>query len=151
MRKHTRARLGTILMTAATSCRSEEERRDEELRNELRSATGTIEGKQREHIEVQKEYVELRNELNSKYNTSMSNMMTQAAPGEMERTSEKYEDGWQEEMGVRIGEASGEELERLTQALSVLADSADMKKTVKEYNIRDIKHRETTPPEQRMP
>lgn len=143
--------MAAIMTVAATSCQSEEERRDEELRNEQRSAIATIEGKQSEHVEVLNEYVELRNELNSNHNSMMSNTMAQAALREQERTRERYESGWQEEMRVRIDEASREELKRVALELSLLADSADSGKTIKEYNIRDIKHRETIPPEQRIP
>ena len=79
-----------MVMTAVTSCQSEEEGRDEELRNELRSAIETIEGKQSEHVEALKQYAELRNELNSEHNSMMSNMRAQAAQRELQKASEKY-------------------------------------------------------------
>ena len=155
MRNRNRARLAAILLTAvitaAASCQSEEERLDEELRNELRSIIETMEGQQREHGEVMKEHVERRNELPGKYNSTMSGLMLQQAQGTLERNQEKYESGRQEQMRVRIEETSGEELERTARELTVMADSAEMQRTVTERNISDTREKETIPPEQRMP
>ena len=64
MRKPTRAATGVIMLTtmlvaAMPSCQSEEDRKNEEKREELRRAIGIIEKAQKEHINAQREYVRI--------------------------------------------------------------------------------------------
>ena len=71
-----------LIMTAAAmpSCQSEEERKNEEQRDELRSAIEVIEKNQQDHITTQREYVE----LHEKYKFEKSILATKT-PREIER------------------------------------------------------------------
>ena len=57
-----------MILTAAamTSCQSEEERKDEELREQLRSVIPKVEKEQQENVEAQKELVKLHEKLKLK-------------------------------------------------------------------------------------
>lgn len=128
-----------MMLTAAVmpSCQSEEERKDEELREELRSAIGVIEKAQQEHLAVQREYVELHEELKLKMFSLDGKTPAQREREKLERSEQEYDNGWQDGMREKIGNASGEELKRAAFELGRIGEKAGMKKTITEHAIRN--------------
>ena len=143
-----------LMLTTAIilSCQSEEDRKNEEQREELRSMIEEIEKNQRDYIEAQREY----DELHEKHQFKKS-VLAKKTPLEVEReklaSMEKaYGEGWQAVMREKIDEASGEEdLRRVAMELAILDQEAGTGKVLTEGAVRHLKQRMAMPKEQRMP
>ncbi len=104
-----------LMLTAAamTSCQSEEERKDEELREELRSAIPMIEKEQQENIEAQRENVKLNEKHKPKKISKYVQTPLERAQRKLEKAKAEKDEAWLNEIGRRIDEAEGEEMQRI--------------------------------------
>ncbi|MCY4588315.1 MAG: hypothetical protein OXB98_19980 [Bryobacterales bacterium] len=144
----TGAMLLMILTAAAmTSCQSEEERKDEELREELRSVIPLIEKEQQENIEAQMENVKLNEKLKLKRLNKFMPTPLEKAREKLEKDQAEKDEAWHNEIGRRIDEAEGEELMRIALEMRGKRDRANMGKQSAEMEVQRLK----TPREQRWP
>ena len=142
-----------LIMTAAAmpSCQSEEERKDEAIREELRAAIEVIEKAQQDHIAAQREHVELHEKHNFKKSILATKTPLEIEREKLERIEKDYAAGWQEEIREKIDEASGEDLLRVVMEMRRIGEKADMGKVLTENAVQRMKQRMAMPREQRMP
>ena len=142
-----------MMLTAAVmpSCQSEEDRKNEEQREELRAAIEVIEKAQQDHIAAQREHVELHEKHNFKKSVLATKTPLEIEREKLERIEKDYAAGWQEEIREKIDKASGPELQRVGMELRLIGEKADMGKTFTANATQSLKQRMATPREQRMP
>ena len=142
-----------LIMTAAAmpSCQSEEERKDEAIREELRAAIEVIEKAQQDHIAAQREHVELHEKHNFKKSILATKTPLENEREKLERIEQEYAAGWQDAMREKIDEASGTELQRVGMELRLIGEKVDMGKTFTANATQRLRQRMATPREQRMP
>ena len=140
-----------LLLTAIMpSCESEQDRKDEAMREELRSAIGVIEKNQQAHLAVQREFVELHEKLKLKPFALGTKPPTEREREKLERSEQEYGNGWQDDMREKIDEASGEELKRVFLELRGIGERADMGKTFTASALRSLRQRQKTPAKDRL-
>ena len=142
-----------LIMTAAAtlSCQSEEERKDEAIREELRAAIEVIEKAQQDHIAAQREYVELHEKYKFEKSILATKTPLENEREKLERIEKDNAAGWQGDIREKIDEASGEDLLRVVMELRRIGDRADRGKVLTESAVRGLKQRMAMPREQRMP
>ena len=150
--KRTQAILLLTMMAAVVpSCQSEEERKDEAIREELRSAIEVIEKAQQDHIAAQREYVELHEKYKFEKCMLATKTPLENEREKLERIEKDNAAGWQGDIREKIDEASGEDLLRVVMELRGIGEKADTGKVVTESAVRGLKQRMALPREQRMP
>ncbi len=151
MKRATATLLMILTAAAMTSCQSEEERKDEELREELRNFIAVIEKAQKEHIEAEKENVKIKEKHNSKKISVHIPTNYERATRKLEKVEADHTNGWQKEIRRRLDEAEGEELKGIGREMNVMWQKADFGKKSAEMAVRDMERRMATPREQRWP
>ena len=140
-----------LLLTAAMpSCQSEADKKDEELREGLRTSIGGIEKDQQAHLIAQRELVELHEKLKLKPFALGTKPPAERERQELESIEEKYANGWQDEFRERIDEASGEELLRVAFKMRGIGERADKGKTFTASDLRSLRQRQATPAKDRL-
>ncbi|MCY4588437.1 MAG: hypothetical protein OXB98_20625 [Bryobacterales bacterium] len=150
--KRVKTILTTLLLTAAIPSRqSEQNRKDESMREVLRSAIGVIETARQESIAAQRENVEIHEKQPFKKSILATKTPLQAGREKLERIVKENGKGRQDTMRERIDETSGEE--RIMTALEPgrIGEKADSGKTRTETAVSRWKQRMAAPRQQRMP
>lgn len=120
----------TMLLTEGVSgCESEVDRKDEAIREDLRNAIPVIEKAQRNHLAVQREFVELHDRLKLKAFAWGKSSPGLAEREKLERSEKECESGRQDDMREQIDNASGEELQRIFLKVRLIGEKADLGKT----------------------
>ena len=149
--KANRIILSLLPSTAMLSCQSEEDRKDEAIREELRNAIGVIEKTQQEHLDVQREFVKLHEKLKLKPSILETKTPAQREREKLEKAEKANGSRWQDDMRERIDDASSEELQRVAYEMRGIGEKADMGKTLTEYTKKGLRQRQQTPAKDRMP
>ena len=142
-----------MMLTAAamTSCQTEEERKDEKLREELRSVIPLIEKEQQENIEAQMERVKLHEKLKLKRLNKFMDSPLEKARKKLEEAKAEKDEAWQKEIAGRIDEAKGMELQRIALEMRGERNGAYLGKQIAERDLANRKDRIENPNKKRWP
>ena len=109
-----------------------------------------IEKAQQDHIEAQREYVELHEKIKLKKGELATKTPLQSEREKLEQIEKDYNAGWRDAMRERIGVAGGKELQRAGMEARLIGEKADRGKTFTANAARSQKRRVETPAKERL-